>query len=252
MKKEKKKPETSGFFPFEEDFIPYATHIDERTVVTKNLQLIQTIKVNNFLNKELHHDEKHITLREFLRNAIKKNIKSENFAFWIHTIRRKVDLHEILKYEEAFTADLNERWNAFNGFERQFINELYVTIIAKGPEIKDKDVALKYFTNAKLKNFAIGKVEMVKNELTAVVDSILMDLETYSATFLKIKEKDGVSYSENIEFFNKILNLTDLQLELDEADISSALSISKMELLPNKINIKNRKNPLTFLNFNFN
>jgi type IV secretion/conjugal transfer VirB4 family ATPase len=238
MKKDKK-TETSGFFPFEEDFVPYATHINERTVVTKNLQLMQTIKVNNFLNKELHHDKKNITLREFIRNAIKKNIKSENFAFWIHAIRRKVDLHEVLKCEEAFCIDLNQRWNDFNGFERQFINELYVTIILKGPEIKDKDVALKYFTNAKLKKFAISEIGMLQEELTSVVDAILSDLQTYSATCLKIKEKNGVFYSENIEFLNKILNLTDLWLELDEADISSVLSISKMELFTNKINIKN-------------
>ena len=234
----KQKINPSDFFAIEEDFIPYATHFNESTILTKNLQVLQTIKVNSFLNKDLHHDVKHITLREALREAIQKNIKSDDFAFWIHTIRRKADLHDILHTKNEQVSFLNQKWNDYNHFEFQFINELYLTVLIKGVEIRGKDVATRYFTDEKLKAHIDESLEKKAEILTISVNGIIADLENYSPKKLQIVERDGVLYSENIEFFHKILNLTDISAELDEADISSTLAISKMSLLQNKFNLK--------------
>ncbi len=234
-----KKEENTKFLPFEEDFIPYATHINERTIITKNLHIIQTIKVNNFLNRELHHDAKHITLREFLRTAIQNNIKSDDFAFWIHTIRRTAKLDELLTNDGDFHSALNQTWTKFNKFDKQFANELYVSIILKGPEIKDKDVLMKYFTDLRLKNFIEKEINERIEKLTNAVDGMMKDLSLYSPNCLKIKQENGIYYSENIAFLNKLLNLIDVKIDLDEADISSVLSLSALNLRSNRINIKN-------------
>ncbi len=233
------KKEISDFFDIDEDFIPYAYQFGANTVVTKNLQTLQTIKINNFLNKEFHHDVKHLTLREVVRSAIETNIKSNDFAFWIHTVRRKADLHNVLTTENKMVQFVNDKWNEYNHFETQFINELYVTVLISGIEVSGKEVAFKYITDLKLKEHINKQIAEKEAKLNEVVNSLLLDLVNYSPKKLGVVERGGVLYSENIEFFHKVLNLTDIEAPLEEADIGSLLAISKMSLGKNSFDIKN-------------
>ena len=68
-------------------FIPFACHIDHHTILTKNGNLLQTIKVTGFEFELIGKD--HLSLRRILRNSFKKNLPDSSYALWIHTIRRK-------------------------------------------------------------------------------------------------------------------------------------------------------------------
>src|SRR5690349_8279767 len=74
----------------ETEFVPYAGFFDPFTILTKNGELIQIIKITNF-GYDLS-DEYGLDLREALRQAIERRIRTTSMAFWIHTIRRKKDL----------------------------------------------------------------------------------------------------------------------------------------------------------------
>lgn len=231
--------EKTSFYKVSSDFIPYAFHLDEETIVTKNLQLLQIIKINSFLNKEFHHEEKHLNLRDSIRAAIQDTVKTDDFAFWIHTIRRKKSLDYFFKNNSEILESVNESWNKGYEFENQFVNELYITILTKGIEVKEKDVILKYFLKPKLDHFLEQKLNQKKEQLTKVLNAIVEGLKRYSPSKLKIIKRGDVYCSEQMEFFHKILNLADIEERVDEVDLSEALNISQISLSLNKFEIKN-------------
>ena len=55
----------------DEDFIPYAIHYDKNTILTKNGELMQIIRVSGFSNTSVYAEL--IPLREAVRDAIRDN-----------------------------------------------------------------------------------------------------------------------------------------------------------------------------------
>ena len=66
----------------DEDFIPYVCHYDENTILTKNGELLQVIKITGFSDQAISADI--ISLRDALRDAIYDNVNDSKFSFWFH------------------------------------------------------------------------------------------------------------------------------------------------------------------------
>src|SRR5260221_4072593 len=69
------------------DFIRYACHYDNETILTKNGELIQFLKLGG-LSFESEGDEA-LAFRKDLRNALLKSIANPAFGIWFHTIRKR-------------------------------------------------------------------------------------------------------------------------------------------------------------------
>ena len=69
------------------DILPFVCHYDPNTILTKNGELMRVIRIVGF-NHEAVSSEL-VNLRETVRDALSKYIKTNEFALWIHTIRRK-------------------------------------------------------------------------------------------------------------------------------------------------------------------
>ena len=82
----KKKKESSAKIP-DEDFVPYVCHYDQNTILTKNGELLQIIRVTGFSNSSAVLEM--ISLRDAVRDSLKKNIQDVNYALWFNTLRRK-------------------------------------------------------------------------------------------------------------------------------------------------------------------
>ncbi len=91
-----------------ENFIPIACHYNKDTLLTKNGELLQTIQINGINSENI--SGKLFNLREVVRNAIKQNIKNNNFAFWIHTVRRKINLDDPALYNKLLAANIHNLW----------------------------------------------------------------------------------------------------------------------------------------------
>ncbi len=76
----------------EGDFVPYACHWDDKTIATKNGELLQTIKVTGFMHERLESAEDDSNLRAKIREAVAKYVDSTKYAVCIHTIRRRKSL----------------------------------------------------------------------------------------------------------------------------------------------------------------
>ena len=63
-----------------------------------------------------------------VRGAIKDNIEDKDFAFWIHTVRRKNNLDDMKPYKKLLPANIHDLWQRKNYWDDKF-NTLNITII---------------------------------------------------------------------------------------------------------------------------
>lgn len=220
----KGKSDKGSYNAASEDFIPIACHYDQHTLLTKNGELVQTIQING-INAE-RVSKKLFSLREVVREAIRKEIDNDKIAFWIHTIRRKANLDDNLPYNNLFSANLHNMWQRKNYWRDKFVNCLYITVIYDAPELKLKNfnsllnsLSIKTITKFENSYFAEGA-----GKLTAITDKLVAALEEYGAIKLGVRLDQGQYFSDPMFLYRRIIQLSEEQCLLPITDISLALS----------------------------
>jgi len=223
-----KKEVVFSFSKLVNDFIPYACHIDNETVATKNGELLHTIRIVGLSQDKMGSEVD--DLREIIRKAIGENIKSNDFALWIHTVRRKANLDPSRRYESMFAHDIHESWCEKNFWREKYINELYITILYKGEpfNLKDKMEIFRSisFIAQRKHHEVVMKDSLAK--LYAASDAILKTLSSVGAVRLKMVEHDDGFRCEIIEFFSKILHLHQSVIMAPIRDISECLASGRV------------------------
>lgn len=210
------------------DFVPYACHYDPYTVLTKNGELLQIIKITGFSYETV--GSKTSSLREMLRNAVMNNVKTNKIAIWYHTVRRTSNLDPGGEYPENFASFLNRSWNTKNNWNDQYVNEVYITLIHDGQSTKFAS-ATGFFRSIYFpaqRRHHDSYLDRACNTLTEATDGILNDLMHFGAKKLSITKVDGVYYSEPITFINKIISLEDTPMKVPVSDISKYLVTHKV------------------------
>jgi len=219
-------------------FIPYACHVDHDTILTKNGNLLQTIKITGF-DFELAGKEK-LSLRKVLRDSIGGHLPDSSYALWIHTIRRKKDLSLSAQYENSFCASLHDKWESLHDWSGKFANELYVTILTegKGYRISKSNNLSKVLNFPLLKGSEKKLIEYNLAKLTKVTNNILQDLSDFGAHKLSIvKNIKGVYHSEVLRFLGKIINLEEREVALAKEDLSHLLPYCKIAFGKNSLEV---------------
>jgi len=217
------------------DFVPFACHYNGSTVLTKNGELLQVIKI---LIPTDAIPENIANLREEIRNAITANIKSDNFALWFHSVRSRQDISVSTKYPDILSDYINKSWRKKHVFDHRFSTEFFISVIHEGQFLSSKSPsALSFRTQSKSHNKYLEKAHM---RLTEAVGGILLSLKGYSARRLEVYEKDGIHYSEPLEFFNKIVNLSSERLPLKESSMADKLTENRVAFGFNACEIRNR------------
>jgi len=230
----KKKPQTQNLEALrditddviEADFVPYACHWDPYTIVTKNGELLQTIKITGFIHEQLAHDEDDTDLRSKIRDAVLQYIDSTQYAVWVHTIRRKKSLQAGGAFKRDFAGYLDRFWNDRNDWEHQFTNEVYVTVVHEGQSAKLFDPA--GFARGILpridQKYRERYLDETCEKLGAVMERMLPILESYGAVRLGVVQRDGIYYSELCAFLGKLTTMLDLDFPVSDVDIAHALT----------------------------
>lgn len=213
----------------ESEFVPYACLYDKETILTKNGQLIQTIKVSG-LNYDTATEDA-TPLRTALRDALRDTIPASDYAIWLHTMRRRVKLTPQGDFPEAFSRKIHELWRDVQQWDNAYINEVYISIVKEHQPIAmtDPQVSSRMWFARAINNFRAGYLESASREITRAVDNFCKRLHVYGAKRLGLIERDGVFYHEGIEFLEKLINLryrpmsaavSDLSKELTSGDIT--------------------------------
>jgi type IV secretion system protein VirB4 len=230
----------------DEDFIPYVCHYDPNTILTKNGELLQVIRITGFSGGSVISDL--ISLRDALRDSIKNNIETDNFAFWFSTIRRQKDItlqtDPENSFQDPFSKKFNDEWIEKNQWNKCYVNELYITVVIEGIDtsIGNFNSLIRSFSSFATKSLHKSFLQESHKKLSTVVNKILGEIEEYGAKLLGLKEWDGVIYSEPMRFFGKITNLYEERYPLLANDIASDLANHKIAFGAREIEVLGENN----------
>jgi len=88
--------------------LPYARHVDDHTIETRDGLLMQVIQLRGLLFETADTDE--INYRKSLRDAMLQAIGSSRFAIYHHVIRREADAEMSDKFPDDFSTQLDAAW----------------------------------------------------------------------------------------------------------------------------------------------
>jgi len=208
----------------EADFVPFACHWNPHTIVTKNGEVVQIIKISLKKDKK-NNPVEDVPLRDKIREATMTCIDSTQYAVWIHTIRRKENFKTQGYYKRDFAGYLNHYWNDKHDWEHRYVNEIYISIVKEGKTANGKDVWLK----GMIPNYLLQAFEATLDEaaesLRRVTAKMLPILnEHYDATLLGVVKREDTYYSEACEFLDKLVSLRDNAFPLQDVDLSHQLT----------------------------
>src|SRR5690349_20083175 len=90
--------------------LPYARHVDDHTIETRDGLLMQFIQVRGLLFETADTDE--INYRKQLRDAALQAIGSSRYAIYHHVVRREAQVSLGADYRDQFSLDLDRAWQA--------------------------------------------------------------------------------------------------------------------------------------------
>ncbi len=223
----------------ESDYVPYACHIDANTLLTKNGELLQCLKIVGFTYEDISKDR--VDLRTAIRNALTEELQTNDYAVWLHTVRRKASLTPPGEYPHDFSRILNAAWREHNDWDHQFINEVYITIVKEGESDKITRPA-EFFRSLMPKwerKHRWSFLSTAEDELTDTVNRIASRLENFGVRKLGLLDRGGVVYSEPVSFLGKLTSLMDEMLPLPEVGLADYLTTHEVTFGFNAMEVRN-------------
>jgi len=226
----------------DEDFIPYVCHFDPNTILTKNGELLQIIRITGFGNSSVAAEL--ISLRDAVRDAITENVSDNKVAFWFNTIRRKKNIAPKGEFKDFFSKKVNDAWVESNKWDDQYVNELYITVIVEGfdTSIVNVNAFIRSFSYSSTKSLHSRFLREAHKKLSKITADIISSTEEYGAKLLGINAWDNILYSEPMRFFGKIINLYEERYPLSANDISNDLSSHKVAFGDRELEVIGYKN----------
>jgi type IV secretion system protein VirB4 len=212
LKLKSKTPAYSKFASREVDaseFIPYACHYDENTILTKSGDLLQIIKIDGLPFETADPDW--LVFQKNLRNTILRSITKSRYAVYVHTIRRKQNIYPDGEFPQGFASDLNQAWKNKQSRLDLYVNDFYLTLIQKARAsgiagLKDR---FRSFTQKLDKGEQERELKLAHKELRSITDRFLTNLKDYGARLLGMVKNEKGLFSEPAQLFGQLINLED-------------------------------------------
>ncbi len=190
----------------ESEFLPYLYHWDRETLITKKKEFMQIIKVDGFSFETA--DDEDVDMKKMVRNSLLKSMGDGHYALWFHTVRRRQSAYPGGKQPPGFSSYMDQQWRKKHDHKESFVNEHYITVVRK-PDTKGV-VAIHHYLQklyeASSKEQKLQGVRDAQKELADMVGRITATLKDYGARVLTVVERDGLNYSEPMEFLGRLVN----------------------------------------------
>jgi type IV secretion system protein VirB4 len=183
--------------------LPYARHVDDHTIETRDGLLCQVIQVRGLLFETADTDE--INYRKQLRDAALQAIGSSRYAICHHIIRREAEVSLDADYRDDFSRRLDEAWRAKLSARRLYINDLFLTLIRRPLQGKvgSADRLRRRFGKVVEQ---LDKTRYELQQLNQARDALLAALGNYEPRLLGVYETSQGPCSEPLEFLSYLFN----------------------------------------------
>jgi len=185
--------------------LPYARHVDDVTIETRDGSLLQIIRLGGLLFETADTDE--LNYRSQLRDAVLRTIGSAQFAIYHHVVRRKAEVALEAEFPDAFSRGLNERWQTRLGAREMYVNELFLTVVRRPlrGRMGWADKVRSVITNSSVDRDAAFASE--RRALSAAVEALVAALGSYDPRVLRVYHSGDGPRSEPLEFLSYLYNL---------------------------------------------
>ena len=109
--------------------LPYARHLDDATIETRDGRLMQVIHLTGFPFETA--DTSELNYRKGVRETMLRGVANSRFALYHHVIRREVSAELSGEFPDAFSRSLDQAWRARLDTRRLYVNDLFLTIIRR-------------------------------------------------------------------------------------------------------------------------
>ena len=201
--------------------LPYARHVDDHTLETRDGLLMQTLHLRGLLFETA--DTTELNYRKTLRDAMLRAVGSSRFALYHHVVRRRVRIEEQADYPDAFSQALADRWSDRLATKELFVNDLYLTLIRRPLQgrIGVADQIRNWFVHAGQAPGATLSHEL--GQLDAGRDALIAALGAYAPRLLGVRETPTGLCSEPLEFLSELFNGEQRPVLLPHQDIGAYL-----------------------------
>ena len=186
------------------EHLPYARHIDDVTIETRDGLLMQTIRLGGLLFETADTDE--LNYRSGLRDAMLRTLGSSRFAVYQHVIRRPAPASLAPVSADDFSAKLDRQWRDKLSRKQLYVNELFLTIIRRPLQgrIGVADRLRGWFAKSARRDEGLRSAE--KHALDRAREAMMASLSAYSPQLLSVYSTEHGMRSEPLEFLSCLFN----------------------------------------------
>lgn len=197
--------------------LPYARHIDDRTIETRDGLLMQTIRVGGLLFETADSDE--LNYRATLRDAMMRSLGTSRFAVYHHIVRRSAAVS--LKPDQAsgFSAELDSRWRKRFEDKQLYVNELFLTVVRRPLQgrVGIIDRVQAWVGRSTRRN--AERIAADLHSLNNAVEALVAALGHYDPHVLSIYDTPQGKRSEPLEFLSYLFNQEMRPIKLPHGDL---------------------------------
>ena len=113
------------------DRLPYAGHVNDHTIVTREGDLIQMIQIDGFSFETA--DTEMLNHLQQARDVVFRGIASSQIMLYCHVIRRRVTADLAGVQPEGLARDLDDAWRERLASKRLYVNDTIVTLVRRPP-----------------------------------------------------------------------------------------------------------------------
>lgn len=205
--------------------LPFA-YLDEHDIVrTKNGDYLVVLKVEGISWDTLEDHE--LNFEQALRSKLFAMLADSRFAIYHTIIRNKVSTTLTLPHTVFLAEQLNRAYQKSLKTNPLFFNDLYITILLKGTGSKGNRVSSRMGQWFQKLSHSLSQkqAEVTHQEALKTLNEITLrfttGLDKYKVRKLGIRETSQGIFSEQLQFFSRILNWDNERLVAVDADIAS-------------------------------
>jgi len=199
--------------------LPYARHVDDATIQTRDGRLIQTLHLSGFPFETADTDE--LNYRKTVRETMLRGVANSRFALYHHVVRREVSAELQGAFPDPFSRELDEAWRARLGARRLYVNELFLTLVRRPMQgrIGLLEEVVRSLRGAGDRQEAEAAFARDLAALNGARDGLLSALAPYGARLLTVYDGPQGLCSEPLEFASLLYNGEMRPVRLPSADL---------------------------------
>lgn len=227
--------------------LPYLAQIDDNTLILRDGRLMQVLEVDGFLFETA--DSSEINYRKSLRDAMLQAVGSSRFAIYHHVLRRRVAPRLDGEFHDAFSAELNDRWQQRLEAKQLFSNRLFLCLIRRPLQGRGGAAErwLRALSGTSAEAYDVQLADDLR-ALSAARETLAATLNQYGSRLLGTYDLNGAICSEPLDYLAALYNGDIAPVRLPETDIGQHLPACRVSFGAETIERSTQANrPRSFL-----